>query len=575
MGFSSQRIGLCVVLMVLCQSLVAHSQNLPAIEIKGSKFFYPNNGSQFILKGVNYQFLSASDEQGSVSADLARLSDQPYLDDPLSNSATGTANAGCARDIPYLLQLQTNVVRSFGFNSSLGHSICMTQLANAGIHVLVDLAAPGLTIQSNNPVWNDALYDRFTSVIDAMHNYTNLLGFIVGDNAVKGLDARGSGPYVKAAVRDMKGYIQQKGYRSIPIGYVSDVVTSASADVDSSVINAVDFLTCGNISESIDFFGANGGTFCQDSTFTDSGYKSMTNAFASYPIPKFLAAYGCSQYVNRDWSEIPVIYGDEMSPVWSGGLAFQYFQQANGPGYGLVNVLGSTGIDNGVTPEAAFRNVSSRMAAISPSTIKLAQYYPTNTAQAICPSGAATTLPANPRGLVKAANVTEIGQQTASVTQPPQAQNGNDSGSRLPRGAIAGISVTAGICAIGILALILFLIRRRASRRRQEQDRSLSDEWTKTELAADEVDREAKGYAYMVDSDQRLEMEDTSAVGEVSADPICCEVSAESGIIPELSVTPAADDVSSTGTDTVSRASSTARPALSRATSAVSAISRS
>lgn len=283
-------------------------------------------------------------------------------------------------------------------NASLDHSICMGQLAHAGIYVLVDLAAPGFTISSNNPVWNHALYDRFTAVIDAMHNHTNLLGFIVGDNVIQGVDAQGSGPYVKAAVRDMKTYIQQKEYRSIPVGYVNDVIQPDHSDLTPQAKDAWEYLACNNEMNRIDFFGGNIASFCSGSTYEDSGYKEATEQLSDYPIPVFLASYGCSRVTNRDWSEIPIIYGNNMSSVWSGGIVYQHFQQSYGVGYGLVNVLGTSSTNNlFVTPQDSFGNISSRIATVSPSRVNLALYTPAKTATVTCPPGAATSLPLNPR----------------------------------------------------------------------------------------------------------------------------------------------------------------------------------
>ena len=51
----------------------------------------------------------------------------------------------------------------------------MNALADAGIYVIADLSAPGLSIIRDDPQWNDDLYNRYTSVIDNMAGYTNTL----------------------------------------------------------------------------------------------------------------------------------------------------------------------------------------------------------------------------------------------------------------------------------------------------------------------------------------------------------------------------------------------------------------
>lgn len=91
------------------------------------------------------------------------------------------------------------------------------------------------------------------------------------------------------------------------------------------------------------------------------------------------------------------------------------------------------------------------------------------------------------------------------------------------------------------------------------------------ELSADDVDREAKGYGpYMVESTQLEELGDTSALTEVPADRIHYEVSAESGIVPELAISSPRDDVSSLGDDFLSCPSSIGTANVSRNTSTVS-----
>lgn len=268
-----------------------------------------------------------------MAENLAASSATTLYVDPLADPAA------CTRDIPYLQDLQTNVVRTYGIDPSHNHSGCMTLFANAGIYVIADLVAPGYTIGNVNPVWNNVLYNRYTSVIDTMHNYTNLLGFVVGDDVVKGIGRNESGPYVKAAVRDMKAYIRQKNYRSIPVGYVNSVLQgTAVAQVSTAAKDIWQYLNCGDKSDSIDFWGANIVDWCKGSTYTDSGYANATSELSTYSVPVFLAAYGCSIPFQRDFSEIVAIYSQQMSPVWSGGIIYEYFSQSN-PGYGKHVVL--------------------------------------------------------------------------------------------------------------------------------------------------------------------------------------------------------------------------------------------
>lgn len=264
--------------LILLVARIVQSQGLEPVEIKGSMFFVPSDASQCFIRGIIIYQQIPSDDNGSVATNLARASADNLYVDPLSDGSA------CLRDIPFLQKLRINVVRSYGIDPGRDHSSRMNDLANAGIYVLADLPAPGLTISDKkNLVWNDALYDRYTQVIDAMHNLTNLLGFIIGDNVIQGISQDDTGPFVKAAVRDMKAYINQKDYRMIPIGYVNDLLVGNGAVIDPVSKNTWEYLNCGNANETIDFFGDNAVSFCKDSSFQTSGYENTKEELSNFP----------------------------------------------------------------------------------------------------------------------------------------------------------------------------------------------------------------------------------------------------------------------------------------------------
>lgn len=292
-------------------------------------------------------------DTGSVAGNLAITNTTRGLSDPLADPA------GCRRDVSFLKDLQTNVVRTYFVDPYQDHSECMAVFSQAGIYVIADLMAPGYMIPAVDPVWNNVLYNRYISVIDTMHHYSNLLGFILGDDVISGIGQDSSRPYVKAAVRDMKAYIRDRNYRPIPVGYVSSLYYNSNDHVLPTAIpiaspgpvkSAVpidmenfevrnptsvapteipDYLNCGDERDNnIDFWGANIRSWCRSSNFNNSGYANVTSDFSSFPVPVFLAAYGCPTASSRDFSEIVTIYGHLMSSVWSGGIIYQYFSQA-------------------------------------------------------------------------------------------------------------------------------------------------------------------------------------------------------------------------------------------------------
>jgi len=263
------------------------------------------------MKGVAYQ----QDYTGNGST---AASTNEYTD-PLADEA------GCSRDIPYLQQLQTNTVRVYAINPTSNHDACMTALANAGIYVVADLSAPGQSINRADPAWNDELYTRYTGVVDAMAKYNNVLGFFAGNEVSNAPNNTDASAFVKAAVRDTKAYIKQRGYRTIGVGY-------ATNDDASIRENMADYFNCGDQASAIDFWGYNIYSWCGQSSYQQSGYNDRTQEFSSYSVPAFFAEYGCNTPSPRGFSEVQALYGSQMTPVWSGGIVYMYFQEENNYG---------------------------------------------------------------------------------------------------------------------------------------------------------------------------------------------------------------------------------------------------
>jgi hypothetical protein len=367
MKFASTFAGLGAVAATLLGSVSAASyDDIPDIEVYGQHFFYTNNGSQFYLKGVAYQ--QNYSPNGSTSSNTSYT-------DPL---ADGDA---CRRDIPYLKQIYTNIIRVYAIDPTKNHDDCMSQLASADIYVVADLSEPGTSIESNNPEWDVTLYNRYTGVVDALQKYKNVLGFFAGNENISANNQTAAAAFVKAAVRDVKGYISSQNYRrTLGVGY-------ATADVPSRN-ELAHYFACepGNSGNStqIDFWGYNVYSWCGDSNYAASSYGERVDFFSDYPVPVFFAEYGCIEGVeggatHRPFTEVQVLYGN-MTGVFSGGIVYEWFMGAND--YGLVEL---TSNDASVSPYPDFTSLQSELASVSPTITQRSAYTPSNSAPA-CPT---------------------------------------------------------------------------------------------------------------------------------------------------------------------------------------------
>lgn len=353
----------------------AAAADLPSIVNKGSRLFYPN-GTQFFMKGVAYQQDVAP----------AGASGSSTVSDPLADPTA------CQRDIPLLAELGTNVIRTYSINPNADHSQCMQLLQENGIYVISDLGNPTVSINRADPQWNTQLFAHYQSVVDELSQYSNVIGFFAGNEVSNNATNTGASAYVKAAVRDTKAYIQQKGYRWMGVGY------AANDDVDIRR-QIADYFNCGNQSSAIDFWGYNIYSWCGNSNFATSGYNDDLEFFSNYSAPVFFAEYGCNTVpggaAGRKFTETAALYAPNMTKVFTGGIVFMYFEETND--FGLVDISSS----GQATKLADFSALQQEVAAAHPvGEEDMSSYSPTNQ-PADCPAvdstwQASNTLPPMP-----------------------------------------------------------------------------------------------------------------------------------------------------------------------------------
>lgn len=220
----------------------------------------------------------------------------------------------------------------YALNPEEDHTECMQLLTEAGIYVIADLSEPASSINRNAPIWDTALFERYMSVVDLMQQYTNTIGFFAGNEVSNERGNTNASAFVKAAVRDTKKYIRDRNYRPMGVGYATNDDAEIRSDMEA-------YFNCGPSEESIDFWGYNIYSWCGESSFEESGFDQRTLEFAEYTVPVFFAEYGCIEVQPRPFTEVGALYGEQMTGVWSGGIVYMYFQEAND--YGTPTVVSS------------------------------------------------------------------------------------------------------------------------------------------------------------------------------------------------------------------------------------------
>jgi hypothetical protein len=304
-----------VAVLALVASTVAVPQqlngrdSLSSVTVQGNAFF--NGSDRFYIRGVDYQ-------PGGSSK----------LEDPIADPST------CKRDIPKFQELGLNTVRVYSVDNSQNHDECMTALADAGIYLVLDVNTPKYSINRADPQssYNDVYLQSVFATVEIFAKYPNTLAFFSGNEVVNDGPSSSAAPYVKAVTRDIRGYLKARNLRQVPVGY-------SAADIDTNRLQMAQYMNCGSDDERSDFFAFNDYSWCDPSSFTQSGWDQKVKNFTGYGLPLFLSEYGCNTN-KRQFQEVGSLYSTSMSAVYSGGLVYEYSQEGNN--YGLVTINGDS-----------------------------------------------------------------------------------------------------------------------------------------------------------------------------------------------------------------------------------------
>lgn len=203
----------------------------------------------------------------------------------------------------------------------------------------VNTPLPGQSIDSSAPwtSYNVGYLNHTFAVVEAFKNYPNLAAFFSGNEVISDAEQGSSVPqYIRAVTRDLKNYIANHVDHSIPVGY-------SAADVRSILFDSWAYMQCDdaddgtlNDASRVDFFSLNSYSWCGNSSFTTSTYDQLVAGFQNSSVPIFFSEYGCNKPEPRVFTEVPELYSEQMSGVFSGGMVYEFAYGTND--YGIVNV---------------------------------------------------------------------------------------------------------------------------------------------------------------------------------------------------------------------------------------------
>jgi len=156
----------------------------------------------------------------------------------------------------------------------------MNALAAAGIYLVLDTDTTKYSLNRADPFpsYNSVYLQSVFATIDQFANYSNTLAFLSGNEVINNATNTNCAPYVKAVTRDMKQYIGNRGYRAIPVGY-------SAADVAENQQLVAEYLNCGTNDARSDFFTINDYSWCDPSSFTQSGWSTLVTNYTNYGLP--------------------------------------------------------------------------------------------------------------------------------------------------------------------------------------------------------------------------------------------------------------------------------------------------
>lgn len=273
------------------------------------------------------------------------------------------------------VNLGINAIRVYQVDPKANHDSVMAALSAAGIYVLVGAVNTEFNVSSTSADYHARLH----TVADAFAAYDNVMGFSISNEAINPKEGKTPGydipNKVRTAAKDLRNYMSTRSYRKIPVGM-------ALRDAPPWTIQAAMAYICGDAPDRVDFLGYNLERWGEGSEAGKVGayYNFVKNFVTANPVPIVLTEYGVStKTLNpRQYGQVPYLFGYRdlvpqsgpgqlnMADYVSGGFSFRYLERSFDPGWGIVQMNGSTWDGTGAKiPNAGFDNLAAAYAAIT------------------------------------------------------------------------------------------------------------------------------------------------------------------------------------------------------------------
>lgn len=308
------------------------SLSVSPLTIRHQRFLL--NGRPVLFRGVVYQLPYTYRRDGSIFAHPPNPSNLPpherYADrDPLNDARL----ADLGRDVALFRELGINALWVYMVCTGVEHGKCLRVLAEQGIYVFVGCSGGIECVNRVAPreSYTRALLETCYGVVDAFAGWGNVAGFVVANHVVNGKEHTVAAEVVRAAVRDVKGYVRMKaeraGGRRVPVGV-------ADGEWASLQTPSVEYYAAGKREEGVDFYACTNYYWGDKMSWREAGWERLAERFASANVPVVISEYGSNVVRPRHFPETRALYGKGMKEVFSGGFVYEFFEGSNM--YGLV-----------------------------------------------------------------------------------------------------------------------------------------------------------------------------------------------------------------------------------------------